>query len=43
MITNRNEYLVLWPFLKMYGLEKGEICKKIFGKNDNISFNLNVY
>jgi hypothetical protein len=34
MITNRNEYLVLWPILKMYGLEKGEICKKIFGKND---------
>jgi len=34
MIINRNEYLVLWPSLKMYGLEKGEICKKLFGKDD---------
>jgi hypothetical protein len=34
MIVDRNQYLVLWPSLKMYGLEKGEICKKLYGKTD---------
>jgi hypothetical protein len=34
MIINRNKYLLLWPTLKMYGLEKGEVCKKLFGIND---------
>jgi hypothetical protein len=34
MIVEKNKSLILWPSLKNYGLEKGELCNKIFNNND---------
>jgi hypothetical protein len=34
MMVEKNKSLILWPSLKTYGLEKGDVCKRIFNNND---------
>lgn len=34
MRVEKDQTLILWPSLKTYNLEKGEICKNVFNDND---------